>query len=127
MTTIPMDHRLWSINKSDFDVLFFSIKFEAKCRWQILFSFSWYYFQILCVDWRIEFVQFSSAENNFHTGIRDRPKLFQIIFDFNPPPNSIEQGLTNRLVPKVSKNSTKNLVKINREVNWFRKMQFWPT
>ena len=56
--------------------------------------------------------------------IRDRPKLFQIIFDFNPPPNSIEQGLTNRLVPKVSKNSTKNLVKINREVNWFRKMQF---
>ena len=57
---------LWSIGKSDFGVLFLSIKFEAKCRWQILFSFSWYYFQILCIYWRIEFVQFGSAENKLH-------------------------------------------------------------
>ena len=41
--------------------LFLSIKFEAKCRWQILFRFCWYDFEILCVDWWIEFVQFCSA------------------------------------------------------------------
>ena len=41
--------------------LFLSIKFEAKCRWQILFRFCWYYFEILCIDWWVEFVQFSST------------------------------------------------------------------
>ena len=33
-------------------------------------------------------------------------------------------SLTNRLVPKVSENPNKKLVKINRKVNEFRKMQF---
>ena len=57
---------------------------------------------------------------------RDRPKLFEMIFDFYPPPISIEQDLTNRLVQKFSKNSTEILVKINREVHWLRKRQFRP-
>ena len=39
----------------------------------------------------------------------DHAKLFEMIFDFYPPPISIEQGLTNRLVPKVSKNLTENI------------------
>ena len=45
----------------------------------------------------------------------NRLKIVRFFFDFYPPLISIEQGLTNPLVPKFSKNETKKLVKRDRE------------
>ena len=51
---------------------------------------------------------------------------FEIIFEFCFQQKNILQGLTNRLVLKVFENSNEKLVKINREVQKFEKMQFLP-
>ena len=51
---------------------------------------------------------------------------FEIIFEFCSQQKNILLGLTNRLVPKVFENSNEKLVKINREVQKFEKMQFLP-
>ena len=48
---------------------------------------------------------------------------FEIIFEFCSQQKNILLGLTNRLVPKTFENSNEKLVKINREVQKFEKMQ----
>ena len=56
--------------------------------------------------------------------IRDRPKLFEIIFEFCSQQIMILQLLTSRLIPKFSKNSNENLLFRHRIVSELRKMHF---
>ena len=63
-------------------------------------------------------------QKNYDPRLMIVQNCFEIIFDFYPPYVAMLLGLTNRLVPKFSKNSNKNLVKINPKVDAFSKMQF---
>ena len=56
--------------------------------------------------------------------LRDRPKLFEIIFEFCSQQIMILQLLTSRLIPNFSKNSNKNLLFRHRKVFELRKMHF---
>ena len=64
--------------------------------------------------------------NDSKSKLRDRPKLFEMIFEFCSQQIMILQLLTSRLIPKFSKNSNKNLLFRVRKVFEFRKMPFWP-
>ena len=59
-----------------------------------------------------------------HGKIRDRPKLFEIIFEFCSQQIMILQLLTSRLIPKFSKNSNEDLLFRYRKVSELRKMHF---
>ena len=60
--------------------------------------------------------------NDIQLTLRDRPKLFEIIFEFCSQQILILQVHTSRLIPKFSKKSNKSLLFRGRKVVEFTKM-----